>query len=283
MKIQLKRSGVLDGGNAKAPTASQLEYGELAVNYSTTDPCIFLKDSNDAVIRISGAGSAGSFSGDYNALYNKPTIGNGNININAGNGLTASGNNATANQTGDTTRTLSVQAADSSISVGSGGISVNDSVITPTWSNIQSKPTIGNGTITVVQPGTSNQTFTVNQTGNTTITLKNDNTTYSVGDGTITLRSYGHNANFSSTFSTNQTGSETITMPQIRYGDLSGRPTIGNGQINVNVSTGLSVSGSNATANQTGNTTRTLSLNTSYTDGRYLRLSGGINGLSTLP
>ena len=45
--------------------------------------------------------------------------------------------------------------------------------------------TVGNGTITIVQPGTSNQTFTVNQTGNTTITLKNDNTntTYSAGNG----------------------------------------------------------------------------------------------------
>lgn len=34
------------------------------------------------------------------------------------------------------------------------------------------------GTITIVQPGTTAQTFTVNQSSNTTITLKNDNTTY---------------------------------------------------------------------------------------------------------
>lgn len=106
-----------------------------------------------------------------------------------------------------------------------------------TSGDLPSPPSVGNGTITIVQPGTSNQTFTVNQSGNKTITLKNDN---------------------------------TVVTP-------------GNGQINVNASTGLSVSGSNATANQSGNTTRTLSLNTSYTDGRYLRLSGGINALSTLP
>ena len=45
--------------------------------------------------------------------------------------------------------------------------------------------TVGNGTITIVQPGTTNQTFTVNQSGPTTITLKNDNTntTYSAGNG----------------------------------------------------------------------------------------------------
>ncbi len=54
MKIQLKRSNVLDGGAAKEPTASQMEYGELAVNYNTDDPAIFLKDSNNNIIRISG-------------------------------------------------------------------------------------------------------------------------------------------------------------------------------------------------------------------------------------
>ena len=55
MKIQLKRSNVLDGGVAKEPTAVQMEYGELAVNYNTDDPAIFLKDSNDNIIRIAGA------------------------------------------------------------------------------------------------------------------------------------------------------------------------------------------------------------------------------------
>ena len=57
MKIQLKRSNVLTGGFAKEPTAAQLEYGELAVNYNTDDPAIFLKDSNNNVIRISGIGN----------------------------------------------------------------------------------------------------------------------------------------------------------------------------------------------------------------------------------
>ena len=57
MKLQLKRSNVLESGAAKEPTASQLEYGELAVNYNGTDPAIFLKDSNNNVIRISGVGN----------------------------------------------------------------------------------------------------------------------------------------------------------------------------------------------------------------------------------
>ena len=57
MRLQLKRSNVLASGVAKTPTASQLEYGELAINYNTDDPAIFLKDSNNNVIRISGVGN----------------------------------------------------------------------------------------------------------------------------------------------------------------------------------------------------------------------------------
>ena len=57
MKLQLKRSNVLETGAAKEPSASQLEYGELAVNYNVSDPAIFLKDSNNNVIRISGIGN----------------------------------------------------------------------------------------------------------------------------------------------------------------------------------------------------------------------------------
>ena len=52
MKIQLKRSNVLESGVAKQPTAPQMEYGELAVNYNTTDPVIFIKDSADQIIRL---------------------------------------------------------------------------------------------------------------------------------------------------------------------------------------------------------------------------------------
>ena len=55
MKIQLKRSSVLDNGAAKQPTAEQLEYGELAVNYNATDPTIFIKSSDNAIVQIAGA------------------------------------------------------------------------------------------------------------------------------------------------------------------------------------------------------------------------------------
>ncbi len=53
MKIQLKRSNVLEGGAAKTPTAGQMEYGEMAVNYNVADPALFIKDSANNIIRIS--------------------------------------------------------------------------------------------------------------------------------------------------------------------------------------------------------------------------------------
>ena len=72
MKLQLKRSGVLDGGSAKAPTAAQMEYGELAVNFNDADPVLFIKDSNDAVIRIAGAGAPGGGGGAGDGLVEIP-------------------------------------------------------------------------------------------------------------------------------------------------------------------------------------------------------------------
>ena len=112
MKLQIKRSNVLQEGAAKSPTVEQMEYGELAVYYNSTDPVLFIKDSNDNVIR----------------LTNIQTIGDGAINLDAGTGLTASGDNATANQIGDTTRVFEIDqtwVADFVNANGNGGINVN--------------------------------------------------------------------------------------------------------------------------------------------------------------
>ena len=56
MKIQLKRSSTTTNGAAKAPTSGQMDYGDLAVNFAAEDPAIFVKDSNDNIIRISSIG-----------------------------------------------------------------------------------------------------------------------------------------------------------------------------------------------------------------------------------
>ena len=88
MKIQLKRSSQLSGDNAKAPTAGQMEYGEIAVNYNEQDPVLFIKNSTDQIIRLTGLGAEGGFTGDYNDLTNKLTAGDG-INIDASNVVSA--------------------------------------------------------------------------------------------------------------------------------------------------------------------------------------------------
>ena len=44
------------------------------------------------------------------------------------------------------------------------------------YNDLSNKPTIGDGTVTIIQDGTSKGTFTMNQTGNTTITLTDNNT-----------------------------------------------------------------------------------------------------------
>jgi hypothetical protein len=53
IRIQQKRSAV----KGKVPLPTDLEYGEIAVNYEATDPGLYLKDSADAVRKIGGDAS----------------------------------------------------------------------------------------------------------------------------------------------------------------------------------------------------------------------------------
>ena len=81
MKIQLKRSNQLNGDVAKEPSLTYMEYGELAVNYNTADPAIFVRASdgagNDEIVRIAGAGAAagGMPDGPTADRPGSPTIG----------------------------------------------------------------------------------------------------------------------------------------------------------------------------------------------------------------
>ena len=129
MKIQLKRSNQLqdygNGNEAKRPSAAQMEYGELAVNYNTADPAIFMEDSAGNIVRIAGVGAEGGFSGDYNDLTNKPTIptvGDGEITINQGG--TEKGK-FTVNQSGS----LAIDLAEGAIYTAGNGIDVTGTVI----------------------------------------------------------------------------------------------------------------------------------------------------------
>lgn len=62
-------------------------------------------------------------------------------------------------------------------------IGAGTSSFTGSYNDLSDKPTIpsvGNGTITITQNGTTKGTFTTNQSGNTTIELTDNNTTYNV-------------------------------------------------------------------------------------------------------
>lgn len=56
--IQLKRSSVVNDGVPKLPTADQLKYGEIAINFAVGHETISLKNSNDEIvpIKINGDG-----------------------------------------------------------------------------------------------------------------------------------------------------------------------------------------------------------------------------------
>jgi len=143
MKIQLKRSNVLESGQAKEPTSAQMEYGELAVNYSNADPVLFIKDNTDAIVRIAGAGSFGAFDGDYDSLTNKPVLFDGDYDS-----LT----NKPVLFDGDYDSLTNKPA-----------------LFDGDYDSLTNKPTIGDGSITFSQGGTEVGSITVNQVGNTTI------------------------------------------------------------------------------------------------------------------
>ena len=65
-------------------------------------------------------------------------------------------------------------------------------------------------------------------------------------------------------FSANQVGNSQVVLPKVDFNDLENKPAVNDGQINVNPGDGLSATGDNATANQSGNTTRTLAVDTTW-------------------
>ena len=81
MKISLKNSGVLNSGAAIPPTSAHMEFGELAINYSSTDPSIFIKDSAGAIRRLVGVGNI-SFD-NYQAIV--PVVSTSPANVAQGN------------------------------------------------------------------------------------------------------------------------------------------------------------------------------------------------------
>ena len=143
--IRNKNSQVKD----KLPTATDLQYGELTVNCHAESPAVHFRDTENKIVSLTPAVSAND----------------GDIIIEGGDGITANGENASANQSKDTTRTLSVDEAWLgswvSANIPNYGVSPGDGDI----------KFVGGDGITATGPDS-----TANQTGNTTKTFAVDET-----------------------------------------------------------------------------------------------------------
>ena len=161
--------------------------------------------------------------------------------------------------------------------------------------DIPAAPTIGNGTVTVQGAGSvsGSGSFTLNQSGNTTITLTGAAVNDAALDMSISATSattgkvvewqtatgFTANASVAKTYDLKigpgvaafatavsgagsgylkKTAADTVSfVSQIPYADISGTPTIGNGTVTIQGAGSISGSGS-FTLNQAGNTTITL-------------------------
>lgn len=81
LNIKLKRSAVL----GSVPTSTQLEDGEIGVNYNVDDPAIYLKDSSGAVVRIAGEDSIGTYWDRSGNTTVSPSVAGDNVEIGGGN------------------------------------------------------------------------------------------------------------------------------------------------------------------------------------------------------
>jgi hypothetical protein len=153
-------------------------------------------------------------------IKNKPNLqnevdnlaGDGAIQVEAGAGLIATGQNASANQKGDTTRTLAAKVADGITIDGDGAI-----IIDPSF-NLDGNVTRPNdGTLTIKDSdGATVGTFTADQAGNTEVVLPkgfsgdyNDLTDKpDINDGKLTLKS----GSTSVVFSANQAGDQDVNV-----------------------------------------------------------------------
>ena len=262
VKLIHKNSGVKN----KPASPSQLDYGEIAINWHESGPFLQVKDSQNEIIRVGGViiqdnqpvlAQKGAFwvSGNELYLYN----GTAWILIAGGGG----GSDFTACTNGG----LEYDGAQDCWKI--------DEAWLLQWAN-DNRPDMvepGDGTLTLKDSnGDTLGVFTANQTGDTEIIIPAGPTDWNdiinkpdIGDGPLTIKDA--NGTTLGTFTANQQGSTEINLPagfSGDYDDLANKPTIGDGNIVINGGDGITASGDNATANQAGDTARTLSVDTTW-------------------
>ena len=96
MKLQLKRSNVLDGSERKGSVQqNRWNMENLLLTLTAVIPVLFIKNSDDSVIRIAGAGAPGGGGGAGDGLEAIPNGNNFNLAVKAepgyGIGVSAAG------------------------------------------------------------------------------------------------------------------------------------------------------------------------------------------------
>ncbi len=236
MKIQLKRSNVLEASQAKEPTPDQMEYGELAVNFNNSDPSIFLKDSNDAIVKIAGVGSL-SDSGNPN-LQDTCNIGSVTTTSITANAFIGDGSQLT----GITAATSNLQ---DTCNVGS-----------VTTTSITANAFIGDGSQLTGIPGGFSGDYN---------DLTNQPDLFSGDYNDLTNQPTLFSGSYNDLTDKPSSGGGS-------YNDLTDKPTIGNGTITISQS---GKTNQTFTVNQTGGKSISLNdTNTTYSAGNGIALSG---------
>ena len=112
--IQHKRSNVSTGGVPKLPAASQIEYGEIAVNYSTDGETLSIKNASNQIVTFK---SDNYWNGQVSTVSGNVSTLSGNVSTLSGN-VTTLGNNVSTISGDVTTLTERVDNLDTNIDAG---------------------------------------------------------------------------------------------------------------------------------------------------------------------
>ena len=247
MKLQLKRSDVLLNGKALPPTDVFMEYGELAVNYNVDDPALFIKDSDDNIIRL-GSPSDWTYTAGFGLTLTDKTF-----------SITTGTPGDTGLEAGDSGVLQLWRPADNQLLQWNGSSWQGYDPFTGSWDDVTDKPIIGEGVLTLQINGVDAGTFGANDVGSKTINLETFSGGYDdltnkpvIGSGTVVIKQGGETKG---SFGVNDTGDTEIDLEKFsgEWDDITDKPqdTIGDGTIYIKQ--GAAIKGQ-FTVNQTGNT-----------------------------
>ena len=195
-----------------------------------------------------------------------PTVGDGGINLEAGDGLTLSADNenATANQDGDTTFKIEADLdyLNTNLNIPVGGVSkiVAGDNVTISPANGTGDVTInaaGGGTGGIPEAPVDGKQYGREDAGWTEITSA---APVVPGDGNITLKSTDNTVSITGANATANQTTDTAWDLSVNIPTPPTPITPGDGAINLTGGTGIDVAGANGTANQTSDSNQTISI-----------------------